>query len=432
LTRLIFIGTFIQNFIEMKSTYLFLLLFSLFFQSKAQPPRRDTTRRDTVLGGIYWTPWHQRVTSAPILLTPTNAKMVEPNQKICFDKKMFVKANTGSRVLDMYIFINTEDGYVGILNGRENTLGNGDLKVDDEKFRFMLYTKKGNVFTYFNRKKKNIINHYVTTGNSEVHLTQMGFTSGTDVINKKTIRNIYCDNKFKTWSYKADGDNAPVLHVFGRTYPNKLICKDFIGYSGVGFLQTDAGTYISCEMEKGSFFTEMRTFEDLAVCFDASLFKHQEEEMYTKIQQGINNERGREVSMGGDCAAQKTILNNYKREMLNKKERDLAAAQNGNVYQNQNTQKAYAGLMDPIDGLQESIYDFDVKICKAQKRLESQSGSSAQKTQEKIACYNRQKSQLMIAKSQMQAADIRYANSPGQAFAEKTRIMSRAMQGGCN
>lgn len=412
----------------MKKISLLLLLSFGFIYTIAQPPRRDT-----VVGGIEWMPWHLQATRVPVLLTPTNATAVTPTQKVCFDKKIFTKGSANGRVIDMYIYINTEKGYVGILNGREGTLGDGNIDINNSRFNFMLYTKKGNFFNYYNRKKKDVLKHYVTTGNSQQHLLQQTVTGGNDKIYKKTVRNIYCGDKFKTWSYKADGD-APVYHVFGRTYPTSLKWKDFLGYSGVGYVYTDAGIYIVCEMEKESFFTEMRSFDDVDICFDPAEFQHAEEIMYTEAQEELEKKKQKadNATFSGDCADKEVALNNYKKELIEKKKRNLQQAQGGNVYQNQNTQKAYADLQDPIDMVEQGVFEMDIKICKAEKILATQSGESARKTQEKISCYNQQKSNYISAKSEMQALNTRYADSPGKAHSEKLKVMSRIMTSSCN
>lgn len=244
---------------------------------------------------------------------------------------------------------------------------------------------------------------------------------------------MYCGDKFKTWSYKAEGD-APVYHVFGRTYPNSLKWKDFLGHSGIGYVYTDAGIYIVCEMEKGSFFTEMRTFDDVDICFDPAEFQHAEEQLYTETEEALEKEKRKadNATFSGDCADKEITLNNYKKELIDKKKRNLQQAQSGNVYQNQNTQKAYADLQDPIDMAEQGALEMDVKICKAQKRLSNQSGESAQKTQEKIQCYSAQKSRLLSAKAEMQAINTRFSNSPGQAHAEKMKVIARTMLTTCN
>ncbi|MBP6432841.1 MAG: hypothetical protein KA319_13835 [Ferruginibacter sp.] len=414
----------------MKKINLLLLLSLSFICTIAQPPRRDTIVGG---GGGEWTPWHLQATRVPILLTPTNATAVAPTQKVCFDKKIFAKGSANGRVLDMYIYINTDKGYVGILSGREGTLGDGDIDINNSRFNFMLYTKKGNFFNYYNRKKKDVLKHYVTTGNSQQHLLQQTVTGSNDQIYKKTVRNIYCGDKFKTWSYKADGD-APVYHVFGRTYPNSLKWKDFLGHSGIGYVYTDAGIYIVCEMEKESFFTEMRSFDDVNICFDPAEFQHAEEMMYTEVAEDLEKKKQKadNATFSGDCADKEVALNNYKKVLIEKKKASLQQAQGGNVYQNQNTQKAYADLQDPIDLVEEAVLGMDVKICKAQKRLANQSGESAQKTQQKINCYNQQKGQYISAKAEMQAINSRYSNNPGQAHLEKMKVMNRIMAGGCN
>jgi hypothetical protein len=405
-----------------------LLCVQLILQSALGQPGREPRRRDTAFG-FGWDPWHQQVCRVPVLLNPETATVFQPTQKICFDKKIFVKGSTAGRMLDMYIFINTTDGIIGMLSGREGSLGNGELKTNDPKFRFSVIGKKGNVFNYQNSRKRNGIEHYVSTGNTQTHLYNFDFTAGNDVINKKIIRNSYCDNKFKTWSYKADGDAAPVFHVFGHTYPNKLVCKDFIGYSGVGYLQTDEGTYIVCEMEKGSFFTEMREFEDVVTCFDATPFKEVEQEMYGKMQTGIA--RQKEIldgkSFSGACSAEKTRLNNFQKQVLEKQKQNLQTAQSGNAYQNKDVQKAYAGISDPVDIAQQGIYNLDVKICKIGGDIAraAAKGQNTESLQTKLDCYHTQKKQLEMVKVQMQALNTTYASNPGQANAEKMRLLLR-------
>jgi hypothetical protein len=387
-----------------------------------------------VVGGD-WAPWHNRATQVPVLINPEQAKTFQPREKICFDKKIFIKHAGGSRPAEMYVFVNTEDGYTGVMIGKDGMLGNGDFKPNDEKFRLMVLGRKGNVYSYFNRKKKGNIEHFVSTGNTETHLYNFSFGDGNDVVYKKTIRNMYCGDKFKTWSYKANDGDAPVFHLFGRTYPNKLVCKDFIGYSGVGFLNTDMGIYIACEMEKGAVSFEMREFNDVEVCFDPAEFKETEQEMFAEIGDKLEQEKrkldGRTFS--GDCASEKTALNNYKKEMIDKKKRNKETAQSGNVYQNRNVQKAYADMMDPADMIQEGIHEMDVKICKMQKDISNASsrGQNTSRQQQKLTCYNTQKSQLISAKAEMQAIDNRYPNDPGKAYTEKIRIAGRMTQS-CN
>jgi hypothetical protein len=326
--------------------------------------------------------------------------------------------------------MNTTDGVIGILSGKVGTLGDGTIRQETARFNFLVISKKGNVYSYFNRKKRAAIEHYVTTGNSNTFLYDFSFRDGNDVIFRKTIRNNYCDNKFKTWLYKADGSDAPEFHIFGRNYPNKLVCKDFIGYSGVGYLHTDEGLYIMCEMRKGDNNFEMRSMEDTDACFDPTDFKLVEQEMNTVITESLQREKekldGRTYS--GDCADAKTILNNYKKQLNAKKKLDLEQTQQGNVYQNQNTQKAYANLMDPIDMVQESILDTDVKICNTQKRLSNARGVSAEKAAEKLECLQQQKSRLINAKAQMEALNITYQTEPAKALVEKNRILMANMR----
>lgn len=411
-----------------------IILLSLLFTSSiilAQPE----PRRDTLAGGGSLSPWHLQAMRVPVLINPQQAKTFLPTEKLCFDKKIFIKSTGSGRAAEMYVYLNTEDGYIGILIGKEGTLGAGDIKPEEERFNFMVIGRKGNTYNYYNRKKKNQIEHYVNTGNSETQLYQFSATSPNSVIKKKNIRNMYCGDKFKTWSYKADGGDAPVMHIFGRTYPDKLLCKDFLGFSGVGYLETDKGTYIACELEKGASSFEMRAFDDVSVCFDPADFRPAEQEMYQKQTEGIAREREKleGQTFSGDCSSEQNALKNIKKQMLDKKERNVQNAQQGNVYQNNNTQKAYADMMDPLDMVEVNIYEMDVKICKLQSQISKAAsrGQNTSKMQEKMACYGRQKSSFQSAKSEMQSINTRYSNSPGQAFAEKSKVMMRSLQS-CN
>lgn len=394
-------------------------------------PGREPRRPDTI-GGMG--PWHQQVTRVPVLLNPALAKTFQPREKLCFDKKVFIKYTGGSRPGELYLYINTTDGYIGVMIAKDGALGNGDFKPNDEKFRLMVMGRKGNVYNYFNRKKKGVIEHLVSTGNTETHLYNFSFGDGNDVIHKKTIRNMYCGDKFKTWSYKAEG-NAPVFHVFGRNYPNKLVCKDLLGYSGVGYLNTDAGIYIVCEMEKDGSSFEMREFTDTEVCFDPAEFKEAEQEMFTEMEEQLNRKKEKldAKTFTGDCAAEKTVLNNYKKEMIEQQKRNKQTAQSGNVYQNRNVQKAYADMMDPAGTAQQGIYETDVRICKLQKDISTASskGHSTTHLQEKLNCYQQQKTRLLAAKSEMQGIDARYPSDKGKAYSEKIKVLGRSMQG-CN
>lgn len=414
--------------------FLTLILSALVIQFTHAQPGSEPRRRDSVLGG-GWSPWHNRVTQVPVLINPALAKTFQPREKLCFDKKIFIKSTGGSRNAEIYLFVNTEDGYVGVMIGKDGMLGNGDFKTNDIKFRLMVMGRKGNVYSYFNQKKKGNIEHLVSTGNTETHLYHFGFSGGNDVVHKKTVRNMYCGDKFKTWSYKADGGEAPMFHLFGRNYPNKLVCKDFLGYSGIGFLNTDEGIYIACEMEKGANSFEMREFNDVEVCFDPAEFREAEQEMFAEMGEKLEQEKQKldDKTFSGDCAAEKTALNNYKKELVEKKKRNKETAQSGNVYQNRNVQQAYANLMDPGDMIQEGLFDIEVKICKVQKDMSKASsrGQNTSRYQEKLNCYSTQKSRLISAKAEIQAINARYPNDPGKAYTEKIKVAGRNMQS-CN
>lgn len=413
----------------MKHGYLLLLLFTT-LTTVAQPGR---DRDSLVGGGGDWQPWHVQAMQVPSLLHPVRQKTFMATEKLCFDKKLFLKGTTGSRAIDMYLFINTEDGYVGIMTGREGSLGSGEFNIDNERFNLMVVGKKGNTYNYYSRKKKGRMEHYVSTSNSEQYQYQFtGMVPANNAIYKKTERNMYCGDKFKAWSYKANGADAPVMFMFGRTYPNKLVCKDMLGHAGVGYLNTDAGMYLVCELQKGSYRTEVREFDDIDICFDPASFTKAEEEMYAQVDEGIakNKEKLQSKNYTGTCASEKERLKQFKLEKLEKQKQNLEQSKQGNALQNRNTQKAYANMMDPIDMAEVMVYEIDVKACQTQDRINRSSGDQS-KNQQKLSCLNSQKGRVQAAIQQMRALDTQYANEPGKAHVEKMKLYGRVM-GGCD
>lgn len=407
-----------------------LLLLSIVTVSMLQAQPR---RVDTLVGGGNLPPAHIQLLRAPVLVHPEQARRIEPTEKICFDKKLYVKS-TGGRDADMYIYINTKDGIVANMIGRDGELGDGEFRINETRFRLMVLGKKGNVYTYFNSKKNGDLKHWVSTGNSETHLFQGSIPSGMDVINKKTIRNQYCENEFKTWSYKAEVIDAPVFHLYGAQYPNKLVCKEMLGYNGVGYLYTDKGMYLILEMEKGIFSAEIKEIKDDEFCFDPTDFVPLERSVSQEAEEEIEKKKEKldNKPITGDCISQQQALKNFKKQVLDKQKTELDKTKQGNVYQNRDVQKAYSNLQDPIDMVDESILDYQLKICRLETRMNNnRSNASNADRQQKLACYNNQISRLQQAKAQMQAQDARFSNDPGKALLEKMRIMSQNM-GGCN
>src|SRR6218665_1022231 len=201
------------------------LIFTIHPHSLAQQRLPDTL----AIGA--WDPRYAGLLHVPILLHNTPVGFA-PTQKICFDKKIFIKGSNSRNITDTYVYLNTSDGIVGIITGRDGTLGDGSsFNITDDKFNMMVIGKKGNTYTYFNSKKDGEIMHYVNTAASETNFYRFDPPANT-VIKRSGKSNFYCSGKFKALSYKAT-PGSPELYLYGPKYPEKVLTKNFIGYSGI-------------------------------------------------------------------------------------------------------------------------------------------------------------------------------------------------------
>lgn len=410
----------------------FLSVFMFNFAFSQDPPPLDTA----------WGNWpHQEyydgILDAPVVSGSTTAVTITPNgQKLCFDKRLKIKTLTGSGPVEQCMYLNTKEGYVGILpprNGPELC----DIKPDDPKFTFFVLGLKGNAYTFKNSKKPEGIEHWVSTGNTQTH--QLSMTGGGGAtLHKKTERRGYCGDKIKTWAYKHDNPSSPVFFLFGKTFPPEVDVSStkFIGSFGVGYQFTDKGLFIVMEMESGSYGCKITDLEEVNICFDPSVFKVGEDEFYTQMQTSLQREREKiardEAAASGDCSSEKMAVINFRKEQVRFQEARMYTAQQGNLYQDLPSQQAMGQMLDHIAMTKQLILENEVKICQAQKRLgQSRNETSRQKYQQRISCLNSQNAQLQSLQGELEALDVQYAAEQGRAFAEKSKKFMQGLPRGC-
>ncbi|MFZ1857567.1 MAG: hypothetical protein WAU29_09385, partial [Chitinophagaceae bacterium] len=206
---------------------------------------------DTAWGSWPQQEYYTSILDAPVVTGATTAVTITPTgQKLCFDKRVNIKSLLSTGPVEQCIYLNTKEGYVGILPPARTGGDLCDIKTEDERFSFLVISLKGNAYTFKNSKKNGRIEHFVSTGNTQTHQLNMP-SNMVQTIHKKTERRGYCGDKIKTWAYKHDSPASPVYFIFGKTFPDAINVSSskYIGYSGVGYQFTDKGLFIIMEME---------------------------------------------------------------------------------------------------------------------------------------------------------------------------------------
>ena len=400
---------------------------------------QDPPRRDTAWGDWPHQEYYNSILDAPVVTGETTSILITPSgQQLCFDKRITVKTFSSAGPAEQCLYLNTKDGYVGMLPPSRGT-AQCDIKPDDPNFLFFVLGLKGNAYTFKNNKKNGNIEHHVMTGNTMTHQVRMTGPAGEVTVYKKTERRGYCGDKIKTYAYKYDNPSSPVYFLFGKTFPAEINISSnkYIGNLGIGYQFTDKGLFIIMEMESSGYTAKINDLEEVNVCFDPSSFRVMEDVFYESALAGIQKEKDKiardEARATGDCGSQKMQVINFRKEQVRLQEERLTTAQQGNVYDNVNTQKALAGLMDYAAMSKQAYLETQVSICQAQKRLSgTRSEQERTRLQEKIACLSTQAAQWQSLETQLRQIDVQYASEPGRAQLEKTKKFSQDMPRACN
>lgn len=411
---------------------LFLLTTNGFLFAQPEP-------RDTAWGGWPNQEYYNGILQAPVITGGTTPQTISPTgQKLCFDKRVKIKSLLSSGPVEQCMYLNSKEGYVGILSPVRS---GGDLcaiKTEDEKFVFFVIGLKGNAYTFKNSKKNGRIEHFVSTGNTQVHQLSMP-SNVVQTVHKKTERRGYCGDKIKTWAYKHDNPSSPVYFLFGKTFPDEISVstRKFIGNSGVGYQFTDKGLFIIMEMESSTFGCKITELEEVSICFDPAPFKIAEDELYTKALTSLQRERVKIAAdeakaTSGDCVSQKMAVINFRKEQLRVQGVRLNTSQQGNTYQNLPVQQAMGQMIDHIAIAQQAVLENEEKICSAEQRAaRTNNEASRQKYQQRISCLRTQSGQWQSLEMQLRSLDNQYASEPGKAFAEKAKLFMRGMPRAC-
>ncbi|WP_462253281.1 hypothetical protein [Ferruginibacter sp.] len=411
-----------------KFQIIFLFFFLLMINSiTAQPPEPDT---------VSWSGIRTRMISAPILRPGAVPMTLLPNrQRFCFDMTLHVEMVYGGTV-QQGVFLNTTDGYIGFEAGKVDGSEPITLIMPElPDFSFMVFGYKGNAYRYFNRKnKQGVQEHWVSTGNTNSHKYQLTDALTVAPIERKNVRKLFCDGKANAMAYKLP-DQPTVWYIYGDRYPEKLHIQKFFGGFGVGVVRCEEGVFMIMEMQAGRNRSTIKNIDQAMACFNATDYKIEEDEFIIKRRLELDKERARverhaaSAQRARTCQSQRMAIVNFEREELNRQEENLTNSTHGNTFQDSVTQKAYAGMMDPLTSVYVGILEAELNICEAQEALNRGASESAQ---QKLACNSSRLARLTVLQQQMRALDTEYASQPGMALGKKAQLLLAEMRISCN
>jgi hypothetical protein len=412
----------------MKHLRLLFILLIILQVVHAQPPRRDT---------VGWAGAKRTLINAPILLPGAEAMTLVPNrQRFCFDMMVDVELTYGGRTVEQGTFLNNTDGYLGFTTGTTDGSGPRNIIMPEiADFNFMVFGFKGNAYRYFNRKnKQNVIEHWVSTANTDQHKYQISDALTTAPLARKNILHPFLGGTVQAMAYKIDGQPT-TWYLHGDHYPEFLHVLKFFGGFGIGTLRAREGTFIVMQMQTGSNSSTIKSIDYNRVCFDATGYKMQEDEFIAGRRLALDKERIRidrhmeSAQRATTCQSQRIAIVNFEREELRRQELNLDNATHGNTYQDATTQNAYLGMMDPLTTVQISILQTRLSICQAQESLNHGGGNAAQT---KLSCNTSALASLLNIEAQMRALDIEYATPVGASLSRKAQLWLREMPRPCN
>jgi hypothetical protein len=406
-----------------------LLLSITALPSQAQPP--PPRQRDT----LTLAAWKAEIVRIPVLTGGSQARIIVPNREpFCFDKVVDLKLTINGHSMEQTMYLDTRGGLAGMLPPNKGAPVR-DIMADQPKFSFSIMGLKGNIYNYKNSVgKHDVIEHQVFTGNTQDHQYQFASPAGSNLaLSRKSETRTFCDGKLTAEAYRLDG-SPNTWYVYGSRYLEKIhpIPGKYLGNFGVGYFVTEEGVYLILGRTMGAIDCRILSMDNVRKCFDPTPFQIMEDKFQAKGQADLQEERAkidRDASkVSGNCAAEKTALLDYRREMAQQHEEALRKSKEGNTYQDPAAQKAMISLMDPLISVREGILSAKVNLCNAHDAAVTAGSPSTQAAiQQKISCLNRQLATLQDLETRMQAMDRQYTNI-AQASAEKGKLYYTALK----
>lgn len=412
----------------MKPIVLFYIFFLLHFYTKAQPP----AKKDTLLVGGWWKGTGDKPQLiAPVLQYPEKKKEVRPKQTICFDKRFFVLGDIQGQVINCCFLINSESGITGSV-----PLYDADCKcefeIHDPRFQFLLSTKKGVEFRYFNREEKTgpnspkEIKHYVITGNT--HQQQLDEVAEQKILHlKEGSTREFLNGQIKAREYTTD-DGKSSLFLAGNDYPKQLQIKDHLGAYGLGHISTTAGHYLVLAHTRGSQFNmAVRDIEKLgtaAHCFSTAPFVVMESEEVPRVlnetterERKLEEKLSRENMSTYPCVSKKAEATAFKLSATKKEKELLGKLQHEKIKaSNESDMYKLAAMYNPVMPIAIERRELEHKLCVLEEDLANGrvSGKQMAKAIHQRQCWENKIAVYKRLEDLWNEIESKYKNDPKQ------------------
>ncbi|RYY69040.1 MAG: hypothetical protein EOO13_10670 [Chitinophagaceae bacterium] len=357
----------------------------------------------------------------------TEPEIPNPSQKICFDKRMLIKARAPQGIGYTCVFVNTKIGLVGYTPFSKTSIS-CDLDVNDPNFIFNIIGLKGTHFNYYNTLRNGVLKQHVLTNNrrpSDLISSSIGVNE--PVYKKDEQREFF--GKVKAWEYKATG-RTESWWMFGKTLPDKLIMQPnkYLGLFGVGYQYVEQGLFIILQLSGGgayNFEAEILELEDVPTCFNSTLFRIVEENEMAEAAQSLQQAQERldrriEQNSSSDhpCKA-------YKDKVLkqNKKVADIAKQQVQSMQQGHQTQSMQQHVERELETAQLMVDGLDEDICKNNVQLaRTQNQSSRQRLEQERNCLQQRREFEQQILSRFKSIKGQYPGQPAKAIKEMVQV----------
>lgn len=388
-------------------------------------------------------PFLLSILQAPVLEGMSTPRLIVPNESIlCYDKTITFKTNGEGFQVQGCLFIDTEDGFMAFIPPKYDRNPECVIKDQEEDFNLTVLGLAGNVFNYANYRKDGVLQHVVTTGNSETFLQTYTSSNEAASLQRTLETKDFLDGKIKAHVYeRADRDEK--WYLFGKEFPPEILFspKKYLGNFGIGYQHTEKGLYLIMQVTGTNYEAEITDIQSEMNCFDSRPFRQMETEFFEHALESIDRNREKldrkaESASGDDyCGSIKARNIQYKRELLAKQESQLKQSHQGSVQQNTSgIQGMSQAMANYEDVMQQQIYETELLICQQEKILtfpaNARSPETVQRVRTKIACLEQQKAKEIQTKQKMRELEEQSPNDPMQTT-KKQRLLMEVIQQAC-
>lgn len=366
----------------------------------------------------------------------TEPEIPDPSQKICFDKRMVVKARVPQGTGYTCIYVNTKIGLVAYTPFSKTRIAFG-LDVDDPRFNFNIIGLKGTHFNYYNSTQNAVLKHHLLTNNTHRQGLLLSSTTGTEPVYKKDTQREFF-GKVKAWEYKANGRQES-WWVFGKTLPEKLIMQPskYLGLYGVGYQFTEQGLFIILQLAGSgaySYDAEILELEDVPTCFNSSLFRIIEENEMEEAVQNLQQAQEKIDRRIEQNSSSDNPCKSFKEKTLkqNKKVADIAKQQMQSMQQGQQTQSLQQHVEREVENAQLMVDGIDEDICKKEVQLaRTQNESSRQRLQQERNCLQQRRSFEQQILTRFKSIKDQYPGQPAKAIKGMAQVRQELRREPC-